>query len=339
MEALQQRARAWDATPYMLLLAAFAAALQRASGLSELLIGTPVRGRNHPELEQLAGYFVNLLALPIEVEAEGSLRSLVATLKPRVIEAFAHADVQLEDLMPLLQGAGMGGGGRLYQASFSFQDVRARPERWGSLQHSRLETRTPGVTEDLALFLVETNHGLHVLLSVNSALYRRETLQAFLDSLVAMMQVLLADSPAPLAALTIGADFRVHAATASANFDSGPADSASALATPIAGAARTAADYEALLMAVWSELLPDAEVTADANFFDLGGHSLLALAMINRLETLCGQRPNLLRIGQASLRGLAGELARGAAPTAEPPHSPPAGTAPARGWLRRLFGR
>jgi amino acid adenylation domain-containing protein len=339
MEALQQRARAWDATPYMLLLAAFAAALQRASGLSELLIGTPVRGRNHPELEQLAGYFVNLLALPIEVEAEGSLRSLVATLKPRVIEAFAHADVQLEDLMPLLQGAGMGGGGRLYQASFSFQDVRARPERWGSLQHSRFETRTPGVTEDLALFLVETNHGLHVLLSGNSALYRRETLQAFLDSLVAMMQVLLADSPAPLAALTIGADFRVHAATASANFDSGPADSASALATPIAGAARTAADYEALLMAVWSELLPDAEVTADANFFDLGGHSLLALAMINRLETLCGQRPNLLRIGQASLRGLAGELARGAAPTAEPPHSPPAGTAPARGWLRRLFGR
>jgi len=342
MAALQQRARAWDATPYMLLLAAFAAALQRASGLSELLIGTPVRGRNHPELESLAGYFVNLLALPIEVDGDGDLRGLVAALKPRVIEAFAHADVQLEDLMPLLQGAGMGAG-RLYQASFSFQDVRARPERWGALQHSRYETRTPGVTEDLALFLVETNHGLQVLLSGNSALYRRETLQAFLDGLVAMMQALLVDAPAPLANLPFGADFGTQAATAtdrsaSALVEPGPAASASVLATPIATAPRTAADYEALLGALWSELLPAAEVTADANFFDLGGHSLLALSMINRLEALCGQRPNLLRVGQASLRGLAEELAR-AAPVAEPTHSTPAEAAPARGWLRRLFGR
>ncbi len=343
MEALQQRARAWDATPYMLLLAAFAAALQRASGLSELLIGTPVRGRNHPELESLAGYFVNLLALPVDVNGGGDLRALVATLKPRVIEAFAHADVQLEDLMPLLQGAGMGAG-RLYQASFSFQDVRARPERWGALQHSRFETRTPGVTEDLALFLVETNHGLHVLLSGNSALYRRETLQAFLDGLVAMMQALLVDPPTPLTTLGFAADFRAHAAAetdpaASAVVESAPAASASRLATPIATAPRTAADYEALLTALWSELLPESEVTADANFFDLGGHSLLALSMINRLEALCGQRPNLLRVGQASLRGLAEELARAAPPITGPTHSTPAGAAPARGWLRRLFGR
>jgi amino acid adenylation domain-containing protein len=343
MEALQQRARAWDATPYMLLLAAFAAALQRASGLSDLLIGTPVRGRNHPELESLAGYFVNLVALPIEVEGEAGLRALVSALKPRVIEAFAHADVQLEDLMPLLQGAGMGAG-RLYQASFSFQDVRARPERWGALQHSRYETRTPGVTEDLALFLVETNHGLHVLLSGNSALYRRETLQAFLDGLVAMMKALLVDAPAPLAKLPFGADFGTQAATAtdrsaSALVEPGPAASASVLATPIATASRTAADYEALLGALWSELLPAAKVTADANFFDLGGHSLLALSMINRLEALCGQRPNLLRVGQASLRGLAEELARAAPPITGPTHSTPAEAAPARGWLRRLFGR
>ncbi len=342
MEALQQRARSWDATPYMLLLAAFAAALQRASGLSELLIGTPVRGRNHPELEALAGYFVNLLALPVDVDGGGTLRALVAALKPRVIEAFAHADVQLEDLMPLLQGAGMGAG-RLYQASFSFQDVRARPERWGALQHSRFETRTPGVTEDLALFLVETNHGLHVLLSGNSALYRRETLQAFLDGLVAMMQALLADSPTPLATLSFAADFRAHAGAAidtpaAAVVESAPTASAPAPATPIATAPRTAADYEAVLVALWSELLPETEVTADANFFDLGGHSLLALSMINRLEALCGQRPNLLRVGQASLRGLAEELAR-AAPIAEPTHSTPAGAAPTRGWLRRLFGR
>jgi amino acid adenylation domain-containing protein len=345
MEALQQRARSWDATPYMLLLAAFSAALQRASGLSELLIGTPVRGRNHPELESLAGYFVNLLALPVDVDVDGSstLRALVATLKPRVIEAFAHADVQLEDLMPLLQGAGMGAG-RLYQASFSFQDVRARPERWGALQHSRFETRTPGVTEDLALFLVETNHGLHVLLSGNSALYRRETLQAFLDGLVAMMQSLLAEAPAPLAALPFAADFRAHAATAAdtsiaAVIEPSRVDSTPDLPGPIAGAPRTAADYEALLGALWSELLPAAEITADANFFDLGGHSLLALSMINRLEALCGQRPNLLRVGQASLRGLAEELARGAASSAQPTHATPAEAAPTRGWLRRLFGR
>ncbi len=48
-------------TPYMVLVAAFAVVLSRWSGQRDLVVGSPVAGRSHPELERLAGFFVNTL--------------------------------------------------------------------------------------------------------------------------------------------------------------------------------------------------------------------------------------------------------------------------------------
>ena len=113
--------------------------------------------------------------------------------------------------------------------------------------------------------------------------------------------------------------------------------------TPVAAASghaaalatRQPAEFEQLLITLWSELLPEVDIDPDATFFDLGGHSLLALSMVNRVEARCGRRLSLLRVGQTSLRGLALDLARD-----EPALDPPSLQGPARlGWLRRLFGR
>ena len=49
----------------MVLLAAFDVLLFRLTGQTDILIGTPVRGRSRPEVESLIGYFVNALALRI----------------------------------------------------------------------------------------------------------------------------------------------------------------------------------------------------------------------------------------------------------------------------------
>jgi amino acid adenylation domain-containing protein len=337
VDGLHRRAREWEATPYMLLLAAFASSLQRASGMHELVIGTPVRGRSQPELESLVGYFVNLLVLPLKLDPEADLRSRVAAVKPQVVEAFAHADVQLEHLMPLLQSADRSRSGRLYQASFSFEDVRARPSHWGALQVTRLETTSSGVTEDLAVSLIETESGLHMQLSYSSARYRRETMQGLIEDLLQLLQALVAPQVPALSTLArptlLGTAPNGPAALRQTAADTEPAPPVDTACSPL-----DEGDCETLLLELWSQLLPGARIDPDAGFFDQGGHSLMALAMINHLEARCGQRPSLVRIGQTSLRGLARELASRSLAEAEAMRVASA-SPPPLSWWQRLFER
>ena len=57
----------------MTLLAAWATVLARLSGQEDVVIGTPTANRNRPEIEPLIGFFVNTLALRIDLSGEPSL--------------------------------------------------------------------------------------------------------------------------------------------------------------------------------------------------------------------------------------------------------------------------
>jgi amino acid adenylation domain-containing protein len=86
--------------------------------------------------------------------------------------------------------------------------------------------------------------------------------------------------------------------------------------------------HEALLAGIWAALLGGVEIDPDASFFDHGGDSLLALRMVQQVEDASGVRLPLLRVGQASLRALAADVAAAASSTAGVRGS----------WLSRLFG-
>ena len=71
MQSLTARLRALGqnrgATLFMTLLAAFGVLLSRYSGQSDLVIGTPIANRTRSELEGLIGFFVNTLALRLDL--------------------------------------------------------------------------------------------------------------------------------------------------------------------------------------------------------------------------------------------------------------------------------
>jgi hypothetical protein len=70
LKALGQR---HGATMYMTLLAGWAALLSRLSGQEEVVIGTPVANRTRSEIEPLIGFFVNTLALRINLSGSPSV--------------------------------------------------------------------------------------------------------------------------------------------------------------------------------------------------------------------------------------------------------------------------
>ena len=92
-------ARREGATPFMVLLAGFAVLLARWSGQDDLLVGTPVAGRNRLPLEPLVGVFVNTLVLRTRVGRAASFRDLLAAVRRTLLDATARAELPFERLV------------------------------------------------------------------------------------------------------------------------------------------------------------------------------------------------------------------------------------------------
>ncbi|MFP3940146.1 MAG: amino acid adenylation domain-containing protein [Thermoanaerobaculia bacterium] len=101
-EELGALGRAEGATRFMTVLAAFVGLLGRWTGRSELPVGSPVAGRERPELEGLIGLFVNVLVLRCDLGGEPTFRELVARVRDETLTALAHDRVPFQRLVEVL---------------------------------------------------------------------------------------------------------------------------------------------------------------------------------------------------------------------------------------------
>jgi amino acid adenylation domain-containing protein len=191
LDVARQLARSASTTPFCVLLAAYAALLQRLTGQRTLLIGVPVRGRQWAELEGVMGLFVNVLPLRLEVAPDASFTQLVAHVRDVVLAAFKHPDITLDELVRELKLPRDRSRAPLWQAMFSLQDARQRTHHWGDLAHSMVHVMQPGLAEDLSLWLMERQDGLIGGMSHNTDILNPASAQHINQSFVHTLQHLL----------------------------------------------------------------------------------------------------------------------------------------------------
>ncbi|MEA2207388.1 MAG: hypothetical protein QOE77_4164, partial [Blastocatellia bacterium] len=92
-------AAASNATMFMVFLTGFAALLSRFARQPDLVIGTPVSGRTHVELDPLVGMFTNTVALRISTAGDPSFAELVGRVRDTTVEAVSHQELPFEKLV------------------------------------------------------------------------------------------------------------------------------------------------------------------------------------------------------------------------------------------------
>ena len=97
--ALDAFARRRGATLFMATLAAMATLLHRLTGESGITLGSPIAGRNHAHIENLVGFFVNTLALRLEVDRQQSFGELLDQAVETTLGAQDHQDIPFEKLV------------------------------------------------------------------------------------------------------------------------------------------------------------------------------------------------------------------------------------------------
>ena len=116
-------------TLFMLLLAAFQVLLSRYSGQQDIAVGTAIANRTHNEVEGLIGFFVNTVVLRGQIRGEESFVQLLAQVREKALEAYAHQDVPFEQLVEMLQPERDLSRSPLFQVIFSVQQHTGSSER------------------------------------------------------------------------------------------------------------------------------------------------------------------------------------------------------------------
>ncbi|MFO0599053.1 MAG: amino acid adenylation domain-containing protein [Myxococcaceae bacterium] len=201
--ALTTLARGSHATLYMVLLAAFKALLHRYTGHEDLLVGTPIRGRTQPEVENLIGFFVNALVLRTKPTAKKSFREFLGDVRTTVLDAFSHQDMPFELLLRELNVRRDMSRTPIYQAFFTFQDVSNRGSSLGEVPYGQIHVHAAATQTDLSFWVKETGNGMVGGIDYSTDLFERSTIVRFLDHLRQLLRAVVADPSQELGRIEI----------------------------------------------------------------------------------------------------------------------------------------
>lgn len=155
---LRAFAAASGATPFAVLLAALDALLARATGDARICVGVPAANRERAETAGLIGFFVNTLAIDVDVPAHGDFSSLVARTQRALVDAQMHQDVPFEQVVDALGVPRSASHHPLFQVMAAYGERRALPAL-GAASAALLPSGTPSAKFDLTLSVEATPDG------------------------------------------------------------------------------------------------------------------------------------------------------------------------------------
>jgi amino acid adenylation domain-containing protein len=185
---LRDLARPRGATLFMVLLAGFAALLQRTTEETDVLVGTPVANRNRSEIEELIGLFVNTLVLRTDCAGDPGFAELLGRVREGTLGAYAHQDLPFEKLVEELQPRRDLARSALFQVMLGLENAQPEPWRVPGLAATPLAVDLGAARFECTFFLAETAGGVGGHLEYNRDLFDRTTaarLVAHLGNLLA----------------------------------------------------------------------------------------------------------------------------------------------------------
>ncbi|HEY0734967.1 MAG TPA: amino acid adenylation domain-containing protein, partial [Herpetosiphonaceae bacterium] len=186
--ALNTLAQREGATLFMTLLATFQVLLQRYSGQSDFVIGTPIANRRRREFEDLIGFFINTLALRADVAPALSFRELLKRVRGTALGAFVNQDLPFEQVVELAQPERDPSRNPLFQVMFALQNA---PRESLYLESLEVEvTQHTGVTAQFDLFLemIQVPNGLLTSFEYNTDLFDAATIARMLGHFQTLLE-------------------------------------------------------------------------------------------------------------------------------------------------------
>ncbi|MBO9205533.1 MULTISPECIES: non-ribosomal peptide synthetase [Niastella] len=180
---------------FMLLLSATGVLLARYTSQYDMIIGTPLSGRDHPDLEEVTGFFINTVPLRLRFDATDTVAALMQKVKTICLDAYEHGRYPFDELVANLDV------NRDLSRSALFDVLINLTTRINDSEVLELEdlllTRyhRPSYSSkfDLAFYFEESKRGLSCIVEYDCDIYTQSRVSSMLTHFINLLRSFLAN--------------------------------------------------------------------------------------------------------------------------------------------------
>ena len=168
-----------DSTLFMVLLAALQVLIGRWCRQEDFVIGIPVAGRTHREIEGLIGFFVNILALRADLKQDPSFIDLVGRVQKTTLEAYDHQDLPFQNLVEAVQPNYDASTSPIFQVFVNGLFLEHEERSMLDLEWETLEFDDDASNFDMTVYITAEQDGAATLrFTFSNALFSHQTIDA-----------------------------------------------------------------------------------------------------------------------------------------------------------------
>jgi amino acid adenylation domain-containing protein len=203
------------ATIFMAILALAKALLHKYTHQEDVIIGSPIAGRDHPDLHEQIGFYINTLAFRTRFSSTDNFRTLLRKVKLVAAEAYQHQVYPFDELVDKLNLQRDTSRTPLFDiivvsnnAGMVSTDDR---ERLGDLQvYPFTGKQHPVAKFDFTMTVIEDADTAMVQLDYNTDIYSKATMERLADHTIAMMRLVAENPDTPIGQLDLLSEAERH---------------------------------------------------------------------------------------------------------------------------------
>ncbi len=207
---LKALSQAEGVTLFMTLLAGFQLLLSRYSGQEDIIVGSPVAGRNYTEIEPLIGFFVNTLALRTDLSGNPTFRELLTRVRQVALDGFAQQEIPFERLVEELRPERSLSYNPIFQVHFGLQGAPKDKFVVSNLEIERTAVHQSTSVFDLSWFAVEMADGLQLRVEYDTDLFDETTINRMVIHFETLMESIATHTEGRVLELTLLGDEERH---------------------------------------------------------------------------------------------------------------------------------
>ncbi|MGG4186782.1 condensation domain-containing protein, partial [Paenibacillus jamilae] len=169
----------------------------------DVVVGTPIAGRNHSDVQPLIGMFVNTLAIRSYPAAGKTFLDYLKEIKETTLGAFEHQNYPFEELVDKVNVARDLSRNPLFDTMFALQNTENLEIQLPGLHLSTYASEEIVSKFDLSLDVTEIEEGLEYLFEYATALYKTETVEKLAAHYLQLLESILRNPSATIAELGI----------------------------------------------------------------------------------------------------------------------------------------
>ncbi|MCW3466083.1 non-ribosomal peptide synthetase [Chitinophaga nivalis] len=190
-------------TLYMLFLAAFNILLAKLGGREDITVGTSTAGRQHPELENIIGMFVNMLTIRNYPAGHLSFKTFLAAVKTKTLACFEGQDYQYEQLIEAIKPERDMSRNPLFDVMFDFNNFEGEALQIPGLTIRSYPAAYTISKFDLTLSCTAMEGKIYGNLEYATDLFREETIERFIHYFKNITAAIAADADLQLADISL----------------------------------------------------------------------------------------------------------------------------------------